>query len=348
MKRPEGFDRPSAGNDDPKAARRWPSPRRRAAPAPTSGPANLDEAPPAPTRRTTPQAATARARTPEAATPQAAAPQAAGASAAGAPQQEEAVPQDRAAHRHARRAARERRRFEKSEVRRFTRRSRRRKAALFAAAGTVVTMGTLVAVGVYSPLLALETIEIDGTSRLDPEALHAAVEGQLDTPLALLDFDRITGELEAFPLIRSYVTETIPPDTLVIHVVEREPVGWLADGSGFDLVDPAGVVIESSTERAAGVPLIDTSGGDSDSAAFDAAVEVLVALPDSVLAQLDIVSARTRDDVRLTLAGGGAAIVWGSADDSEIKARTLAAALAQDYPGVSEYNVSAPGQLTYR
>lgn len=335
MKRPEGFDRPSAGDAGKKPARRWPAPLRRPAP-PEAGPTSVADASPATSARPAPGRGTAPPA-PRTADP-----------SADAPPHDATGPRDRAAQRDAQRAARQRRRFERSEVRRFTRRSRRRKAGWLVAAGTVVAMGTVLAVGVYSPLLALETIEIDGTSRLDPGDLHAAVDGQLNTPLALLDFDRITEELGAFPLIRSYVTETIPPDTLVIHVVEREPVGWLANGGGFDLVDPAGVVIESAAERAAGVPLIDIAGGDSDSVAFDAAVEVLVALPDSVLAQLDTVSARTRDDVRLTLASGGAAIVWGSADDSEIKARTLAAALAQNYPGVSEYNVSAPGQLTYR
>lgn len=233
-------------------------------------------------------------------------------------------------------------------MRRFTRRSRRRRVAWAVTLGIGSTMLALLAVAVYSPLLALRTIQIDGTSRLNPDDLYAAVDGQLETPLALIDFDRITEELGDFPLVRSYVTETVPPHTLIIHIVEREPVGSLPAGSGFDVVDPAGVVIEKSQARMPGVPLIDIGGEGSDSAAFDAAVEVLVALPEPVLVQLDTIVASTRDDVRLTLAGGGAEIIWGSADDSAIKARILAAALAQNYPDVVEYNVSAPGQLTYR
>ncbi|MCY7326657.1 MAG: FtsQ-type POTRA domain-containing protein [Microbacteriaceae bacterium] len=233
-------------------------------------------------------------------------------------------------------------------MRRFTRRSRRRRVVWTVTLGIIVAMATLVAVAVYSPLLALKTIQIDGTSRLNPDDIHSVVDGQLGTPLALIDFDRITEELGDFPLVRSYVTETVPPHRLIIHIVEREPVGSLATGSGFDLVDPAGVVIERSQARIPGVPLIDIGGAGSDSAAFDAAVEVLIALPEPVLVQLDTIVAGTRDDVQLTLAGGGAKIIWGSADDSAIKARILAAALAQNYPNVIEYNVSAPGQLTYR
>ena len=59
---------------------------------------------------------------------------------------------------------------------------------------------------VYSPILALRTITVDGTSRIDAVEVQTAVDGQLGTPLALLDYDAITKDLTVFPLIRSYVT----------------------------------------------------------------------------------------------------------------------------------------------
>ncbi len=255
---------------------------------------------------------------------------------------------ERQAKRDLRRAEARRRRFERSEVRRFTRRTRRRRITLATIGAVVAVLLGMIAVAVYSPLLALKTIEIDGTSRIDPAALHDAIDEQLDTPLALIDFDEITESFRSFPLIKSYVTETIPPDTLVIHIVERQPIGALPDGSGFTLVDPAGIVVERSEARIEGVPLIDIGSAGADTPAFAAAVEVLLALPDSVLSRLDTVTASTKDDVSLTLAGDGARIIWGSADRSDYKARVLAAALENDFPGVTEYNVSAPGQLTYR
>lgn len=258
-----------------------------------------------------------------------------------------AAPRDKAAEREARRAARRRRRYEKKEVRRFTRRSRRRTVAWLVAAGTAVTMGALVAIAVYSPLLELTTIEVDGTSRISAGDIHDAVDGQLGTPLALVDFDRLEDQLGDFPLIRSYVTETVPPNTLVIHVVERTPIGSIATPTGFSLVDPAGIVIERTSERIPGVPLIDTGAEEADDGAFDAAVEVLVALPDSVLSRLDTITAVTRDDVRLTLVDTGASIIWGSAENSQTKGRTLNALLA-NVPRASEFNVSAPGQGTYK
>lgn len=246
------------------------------------------------------------------------------------------------------RAARKRRRYERAERRRFTRRSRRRRITWMVTVGIVIVMLGLVAVAVFSPLLALREIRVDGTARLSAPAIAAAIDGQKGTPLALIDMKRMTDELAKFPLIRSFVTETIPPDTLAIHIVERQPIGSISSPGGYSLVDPAGVEIEKSTERIAGVPLIDTGGAGASSPAFTAAVEVLVVMPESVLSQLDTISARTRDDVTITLASSGTRIVWGSADNSVYKARVLAAALAKNFPGVTEYNVSAPGQLTYR
>lgn len=242
-----------------------------------------------------------------------------------------------------RRATRAHRRTEKTEARRFTRRTRNRRIALAAIAGTVVTLVGLVFVAVYSPLLALRTITIDGTSRVSQEELHAAVDGHLGTPLALIDFDRLTTELGAFPLIRSYVTETLPPDTLLIHIVERQPVGAIAVTGGYHLVDPAGITLQEAVDRIPGVPLIDLGGGDASSPAFAAVVAVLLALPPELLAQVDTASARTQDDVSLVLTGVGQRVTWGSAENSAQKAALLARLVAVTDPAqAGEFDVSAP------
>ena len=102
--------------------------------------------------------------------------------------------------------------------------------ATAAIVGVLVTLAALVVTAVYSPILALRTITVDGTSRVSAEQVTAAVDEQIGTPLALIDYGKITNQLGAFPLIRSYVTETIPPSTLIIHVVERTPVGAILVG----------------------------------------------------------------------------------------------------------------------
>ncbi len=217
------------------------------------------------------------------------------------------------------------------------------------ALGLVLTLGGLVLLAVFSPLLALRTIVVDGTSRVDPSAVKAALSNELGTPLALIDSRHITSALSTFPLIRSYVTETVPPDTLVIHIVERAPVGQILVGGVYRLVDPAGVTVQESPTRVPAVPLLDIAGADTNSPAFQAIVQVLLALPAALYAQVDSASAHTQDDVSFALSGVGQSVLWGSADDSASKAKLLAALIKVTDPSrPGQFDVSAPSNGIFR
>jgi len=250
----------------------------------------------------------------------------------------------RAARKAARSAAKERKRFERGEVRRFTRRTRTRRTLWLSLAGIVVTLAVVLGIAIFSPLLALRDIQVEGTSRIDKADVVAAIDGQLGTPLALLDNQRIVSELSDFALIRSFVTETVPPGTLVIHIVEREPVAVVAAGERFALIDPAGVVVRTMTERPDELPLITVDGDASaGNTAFDSVVEVLLALPDDLLARVDSVTASTKDDVTFRFRGKGQTVVWGSVELSAQKARVLETLLGlKNASTVKKYDVRAP------
>ena len=251
----------------------------------------------------------------------------------------------RAARRDARRAARARKRFERGEVRRFTRRSRNRRTVWITIGGIVSVLVIVLAVAIFSPILALREIVIEGTSRIDDKQVVAAIDDQLGTPLALLDNARIVDELSTFPLIRSFVTETVPPGTLIVHIVEREPVAALRSGESFALIDPAGVVISTVADRPDELPIIRVDGeAVSGNTAFDSAVEVLLALPDDLLGRVDSVTASTKDDVTFTFRGGTKQkVVWGSVELSAQKARVLDTLLGlKSAPQVKKYDVRSP------
>lgn len=240
-------------------------------------------------------------------------------------------------------AKRERRSYERGEVRRFTRRTRVRRRLVLAVIGIVVAFCTLVGVAVFSPLLELQKITIVGASRVDPAAIHEALDNQLGTPLALVDFDEITEKLALFPLIRSYTTESVPPHTLVVTIVERQPIGMVDNGSDFAVVDPAGVVIESAPDRVVGIPVIEAGQPTITNPAFASAIEVLLALPPELLGRVETITATTKDDVTFVLAGDIQSVIWGSADRSAFKARVLAALVATQAPTTRlEFDVSAP------
>jgi cell division protein FtsQ len=192
----------------------------------------------------------------------------------------------------------------------------------------VLLLVAVLAIAVFSPILALRTIEVDGVSAIPASTVQNALAGQLGTPLALLNDDAIRRELSRIILIRSYATEVVPPNTLVVRIVEREAIAVLPDGGDYDQVDPAGVVLKTASTTA-GLPVIEIGRSGVGSAGFAAAVKVLLAMPSSVLSQVKTISATTLDNVTLTLNQGDHTVLWGSSAQSDMKARALAALLTQ-------------------
>ena len=180
-------------------------------------------------------------------------------------------------------AARERRKYERQEVRRFTKRSRRRRIAWSIGLGAIAALVVVVAVGAYSPLMALREVRVEGAQRVPAADIQAAFGPTLGTPLPLIASSDVHEVLSAFPLIETYSTETIPPGTLVVRIVERTPVGVIETGEGLALVDAAGVVIERPAERPEGQPLITADGGIAGEG-FRAAAAVIRSLPADVRA----------------------------------------------------------------
>lgn len=329
MKRPAGFERPggegAAGSGAPPASSKSTASRRPLAGHPRAAAGTGTDSARAP-RRPTATADESRA--------------------AGAPNPREAAREaerhERRAKQDLRRARRLRKRGEKAEVRRFTTRQRRARITALISLAVVASLAGVVALGAFSPLFALREITVEGSSRVPAADLVAAVDDQMGTPLPLLDFSRIKTELADFPLIESYVTESRPPGTLLIRVVERTPLAVLQTGSGFQLVDSAGVPVETAAERIPGYPMIDLPSGDVSTLPFTAAAAVLAALPPELSAQVDSIRATTVDDVTLSLVTGQR-VVWGDSADSARKAQHLTRLLAQHPTDVTEYDVSSPG-----
>ncbi|WOQ70469.1 FtsQ-type POTRA domain-containing protein [Microbacterium limosum] len=246
------------------------------------------------------------------------------------------------------RAARARRRALRREVRRFTARSRRRRVAWAVGVGAVVLLVVGSVGAAYSPLFAVERISVVGTETLPADALERALGAQLGRPLPLVDASEVKAALVGFPLVESYTLEARPPHDLVVRIVERTPIGVIQGRAGWTLVDAAGVALETTPDAPEGRPVLEVSGG-TGSDAFDSVGLVMRALPDAIRAQVTRVSASTRDDVTLTLGATGTQIVWGSVDDTPMKARVLETAMGTRPPEtVSTYDISSPEAIVIR
>lgn len=246
-------------------------------------------------------------------------------------------------------AARRRRRYERAEIKRFTKAARRRRLAWLIGVGSVVVVLLAAVLVSISPAMALRSIEVVGAQRVDAGSVRRALGAQLGTPLPLIDYGKVRKALTGFPLIRSYSTEADPPGTLVVRIVERAPIGLLKVASGYQLVDQAGVVMQTTPDRPGGYPVIaipEDASQESAHKEFAATANVLAALPAGMLGQVDSASATGAQDVTLKLTSG-VTVVWGGPDDAALKSSVLAA-LSKAAPGASVYDVSAPNSPVTR
>ncbi|GGH40376.1 FtsQ-type POTRA domain-containing protein [Microbacterium album] len=244
--------------------------------------------------------------------------------------------------RHVWRATRARRRALRAEIRRFTGRARRRRMAWITGVAAVLLLVVGSVGAAYSPLFAVQRIVVVGAEAIDDAALQEALGAQLGRPLPTVDHSEVKAALVAFPLIETYTLEARPPHELVVRIVERTPVGVVRSEAGVSTVDAAGVVLSTGDAGPEGLPEIDAAGGLA-APAFAAAAQVLRSLPEDVHARVATVRAGTPDDVTLIL-HDGTEVLWGSADDSVLKAAGLEAAPE----GHHHYDVSSPGAIVVR
>ncbi len=252
----------------------------------------------------------------------------------------------REASRWLRQAERQRRARERREQRRFTAHSRRRRRVWLSAAAAVAGLALFVAAGVFTPIMAVREIQVQGADRIASEDLETALARFAGVPLALVDEREVHRALEPFPLIQRYAIERIPPHTLLLRIEERDPVLAIARDASFGLVDAAGVLVADAVERPEGVPLASGTAIDLASPAFAAAARVVRDMPADLRVQLAAVSASSAQDVEFTLSSG-TQVVWGEADETQRKALVLRAMLAS-LGAPSVIDVSAPDTPVFR
>lgn len=243
------------------------------------------------------------------------------------------------------RASLARRRHDRAEVRRFTRKRAARRRGWIIGLGSFALLIAFVIVAVYTPLMSVRTIEVEGTSRLDPATVQEALAPLEGRPLAQVSNAEVEALLEEFVLVQSYTVQRTPPSTLVVQLVEREPIGRYEQDAGEVVVDAAGVVLwqvggEDAPEEELTLPVMDA--GALGSEAFLAAGRVSLALPSDFRAQVAKITASSPENVVLHLTSG-AIVTWGSAEDSQRKAQVLTSLItATQDVGVSSYDVSSP------
>jgi len=193
----------------------------------------------------------------------------------------------------------------------------------------------------FSAWLSVSGVEVRGTSLLGPGEVRSAAAVPDGEALATVDLHGVQARVEALAPVRSAVVTRQWPDAVRIVLEERVPVAVVDLGGRLRGMDADGVVFRDYDEAPAGLPLVQTDIGTSADALREAA-SVVSALPEEIATLVAHVEVETVDAITLVLSDGRT-VRWGSADQSEEKARVLAALLEQP---ARVYDVSVPSQPT--
>lgn len=236
-------------------------------------------------------------------------------------------------------ARRARKKLERDEVRRFTRRARTRRNVLWSVAGLVAFVIAFVAIGVFTPLFSVREVAVTGIERADKGAIESTLKQLEGRPLAQVTDADVGALLDKFVLVQSYSVRTEPPSTLIVDVVERVPVGAIESDDGVIMVDAVGTKLWQADKVPEDIPVIQVSSVDAPG--FPAAAQASLALDREFRKQVAEISAHTLDSITLTLRDG-TLVVWGSADDSDRKAQVLEALVAATGGEPAYFDVSSP------
>ncbi len=239
--------------------------------------------------------------------------------------------------------------LENSLISRVVSARRVRRIAVSLTAGSVVILGILTTVATFSPLLSIQQVTVVGTQRLNPDEISTALSSQIGTPLPLLNQEEIAKSLAGFTLIESFAATAVPPNELQIKVSERQALCIIEFEGALWLHDPAGVRIALAGPTDL-LPRILIAEEPTSSQRFRDSVDVLLALPVELLAQVEIIQANTKDDVQMSLRGSlGQRISWGDSSNAVLKSKVLQALIAnnQGATGVT-FDVSSPNAPVVR
>jgi cell division protein FtsQ len=192
-----------------------------------------------------------------------------------------------------------------------------------------------------SSLLVVRSVQTTGSARIPRAQVLAAAGIRLGTPLIRIDTSEIAARVERITQVQVARVTRSWPDAVVIWTKARTAMFAVRAGSGYDLVDPYGVVLGTAAARPRRLVPLDTpvpAAALRGSGAVRSAGIVVAGLPAWLRGRLTLVRAVGPADVTLMLRGG-VTVLWGGTSRGAAKAREVQVLLRTDATNV---NVSDP------
>jgi cell division protein FtsQ len=199
----------------------------------------------------------------------------------------------------------------------------------------------------YTPVFDAKHIRVEGAVSLRPDDVRELAGVEPSANVFHLQPDAVTARLLTDPWIASATVAKDLPDTVVLTVVERRPVGVIDAAGDASVLASDGTVLPAATATATTVdalPSVDAALGTPDDAQRAAAAALLGAL-DPVVAQ-KVTDLTVGQDLSETLTlRDGVTVDAGMPGDEADKAIALRAVLrwaaTGDHP-LATVDVSAP------
>ena len=188
----------------------------------------------------------------------------------------------------------------------------------------------------FSPILAVDRVEVRGAHRLTASSLRQAAAVPLGVPLARQDLAAIAGRVGSLPQIESAQVSRKWPNTIRVVVVERQPVLAVRQPEGFVLIDTRGVAFDDRPTLPSGVLPADVD--PSNVAVLREAGIIAAAMPAALRGRVERLRATSRSSVTVVLRSG-VQVNWGTAAESALKADIVLALLKRK---PSTIDVSSP------
>lgn len=225
--------------------------------------------------------------------------------------------------------------------RRLTRRQRLLRGVILALALVLlVGLGWLVG---GSQVLAARNVTVTGVKVLKADDVRAVAAVELGRPLLWIDPGQIADRVAALAPVGSVSVNRAWPNTVSIAVTERKPLFVVESGTGYVVVDAAGIAFQAVEVLPSG--LVPVEASSSDARLLRDVGTVLGTLDAPLLAQVRRVRAATPDSIVLELRNGSD-IMWGSADQSPLKLQVVTQLMKLHKARV--YDVSAPSNPVAR
>lgn len=196
---------------------------------------------------------------------------------------------------------------------------KRRKLLIIVAAVIVTLSIAAVLVLSFSPVLAAKKIEVSGTKLINEQNLLDSLSALEGVPLPRISESRVEELIGDEPAIDEIVVRAQMPDTLLVEVIEAQPVAILVEDKSSYMVSATGKKLKKLGEKdKTKLPKIKASAETKDPEQFKLLTQILSTVDSKVLEKISTANLTQAGFMELSLPKKNT-LIWGDEQKAALK-----------------------------